>query len=394
MPNFISYPPPARSSGHGRTLSQASSQSTHSARSTQSAPNLPTPTMEGLMRTIAQAPRGSKIAQDAAKALIVAERERRARTGVRLSPIPSPRMPLPHPEPSPGARIGARVINDNLEEDPFDLDVPEDIDASETESGQGADAPSFTAHPGGTSQWPLVPAYPPPVAELENVTGIRQGGYDYLIGGQEHVLEATRRPLLLRDSEILPIMLQGVAATQAALAIFWRGPNPQRFAIVTDRTGPTGTDDTFPLTVAGNHTQIIEMPKAWTGFVQRLSDDLNTPATRAHIAFDAYRAFSFFYVSYIHGNNGPILARAEPGGEQAGSRFLALDVAPSSILGEAPNKTPYILPTWYGPNHRRDSIVRFYRNFLNAPLLGAVLAEDETAATQVTRDRHIVLDFA
>jgi len=393
MPNFTGYPPPARSAGHGRTLSQTSSQSAHSGISVQSAPNLPTPTMEGLMRTIAQAPRGSKIAQDAAKALLAAEKERRTRTGVPLSPIPSPRSPHPPPRPEPpGARIGARLLDDGLGEDPFELDVPDDVEPEGTEQGDATPPPTFTAQAGGMGQWPLIPSYPPPVAQNED--GIRQGGYDLLIGGQERVLEAVQKPLLLRDSEILPPMLHGVPSAQTALAIFWRGPEPQRFAIITDRTGPTGTDDTFPLTVAGNHTQIIEMPKKWAGFVQRMTDDLNTPATRAHVAFDAYRAFSFFYVSYVHGNNGPVLARAEPGGEQAGSRFMALDVAPPSILGTAPNKTQHIFPTWHGPNHRREAIVRFYRNFFNSPRQGAILSADEADASQVTRDRHIVLDFA
>jgi len=396
MPDFTSYPPQVRT--HHRTRSQASNHSSHSAISTQSAPNVPTPTMEHLMRTIALAPRGSKLAQDAAKALLVAESERRTRTGVPLSPIPSPGLPQEpprRPEPPAAALIGAKMMEDNLGEDPFDLDVPEDVEPESqgSSSSSSKTSPTFTPSPGGLGQWPLIPSYPPPAAQPSEK--MRKPSLDLLIGGQESTPPGVaHRPLVLPEDDLLPPLLHHVMPSQAALAIFWRGAAPQKFAIITDRAGPTGTDDTFPITVAANHTQIIEMPRAWAGFIQRITDDINTPATRAHVAFDAYKAFSFFFVNYVHGNNGPVFMQAEPSGVRAGSRLRAVSLAPPSILGTSPNKSQYVLPTWHGPNHRREAIVRFYQNFFSSPQSGAVLSQEEAEATQVTRDRHIVLDFA
>lgn len=406
MPDFQSYPPQAR--GHGRTLSSASSMSASSARSHQSNASSPTPTMEHLMRTIAQAPKGSKIGQDAAKALLIAERERHIRTGVPLSPIPSPRIMDSHGEfdaqrnarpqspmhaPVAPLRIRREATHGSMStsptsprvygphEDPFGLDVPEDVGSDDDVSVRSGlppaitPTPTFTQDPQGMPQWPAIPSYPPRNTSLQ---GVRTG-----------MMPEPKVP-----QEVPVPLLRGISRQQPALAIFWRGDVAQTFTLVTVGTGAGATDDAYPLQVAPNHTQIIEVPERWEGYVQRSNDIYDMPATRAHVAFNAYRRFSFFYVDYSHGHNGPVYMATEPTGDHAGSSRQVGHLAPPSIVGRTPNGSVFIRPTEEGSTYQRNAVTHFYRNFFSSAQDGAIVVADTDAATQATKDRHIVLDFA
>jgi len=398
-----------RPSHHVRTPSNTSG---YSVSSSQSAPAALTPTMEHLMRTIAQAPKGSKVAQDASKALAAAEREHYTRGGrsplysppsSRPVPIPAPVQSVSPPRPSrpfdpawDTARIGQVMLGPNSlssNEDAFEYDRP-DVPQDASDLDDLPELAAFSDALGLSKSWSGPSTQPVQGATLSRQTSLKEHGEDRMLGGQEIYGPSPASPqqALLPVTALAP-MMQTVHQDRCALAIFWRGQDTQTFLIVTDGTGLRGTDDAFPVTVQANHTQVIEMPLRWMGRIQKVTADPGTPATRCYVAFGGFKTFNFFHVSYVYGNNGPLVARAVPSDVQSGASFRALDVAPPSIMGRAGNQTVYIYPTNTGTSVMRHSVTRFYRNFFSGPQFGAILPEDDAAASQVTRDRHVVLDF-
>lgn len=324
------------------------------------------------MRTISQSPPGSKMAQDASRALLLAETERKRLTGLSL-PSQGQHTPPQGPVLSPARvqdiqeRGGMMLFNDELadlivdrdEDDPFDFDA------------------YLSEH---------LPAPMP-------VRGMREGHHDVMFSTGERV------PVPLPYSERippprLPPMFKDVRPQNSGIAILWHGETPQPFLLTTQRgVGQTGTDDCFPVNVQPHQAQVIELPRCWQGAIHKQGLGQSGPATTCEVAFNRYQGFTFFKVSYVDGNNGPVVMRAVPSGVEAGSQFRALDVAPIAIMvPRGMGSARAILGTRErGP--QRSAVARFYQEYFQHPRQGAILPDDESSVTQVTRDRCIVLEY-
>ena len=152
------------------------------------------------------------------------------------------------------------------------------------------------------------------------------------------------------------------------------------------------SDDTFPVHVAAKNTQVVEIPRQWTGFVQKLSGNPGDPATRCEISFDGQAGMTFFGVTYAYGNNGGVVIRSSPSNAQAGSLFRAEQVAPHSICMIDAGNHRVLHGTANGRPHVQREIHRFYRDFFETSEQGGILVDDPSHLV-ATRDRHLLLDF-
>lgn len=395
-------PIPIATRGHRRKDSSASNASNQSA---------PTPYMERLMAQIATSPKGSKMAEDTAKALLIAEQARFRETGVPLA-RPAPKVPprqsskrvdnpySPQSSPSEaGSSIGRMMLSPTLEqEDPFEytqnMGSEGDVDeltnlyaelgpyqSPSLSQGYPEDAVGSGSDRGNLFEEPSYPSMP----------GMRPGAEDALINGNA-VGNVASSLLRNRSQMVRPKhnAFSQVHPDQNALAIFWRGTVPGRFALIS--ISDAGTEDVFPLEVSAKHTQVLEMPPQWLGRVQRVTGHVSEPATECEVQFGGYRGLNFFGVSYAHGNNGPVVMRSDPSGEQAGSPFLAAQVAPASITQRDSGGVNVVVGTEGVTNQRRLAVCKFYRDFFDHAEQGAIMTGDESA-TVATRDRHLLLDF-
>lgn len=380
--------------GHRRNPSTSSQASNQSA---------PPPVIEQLMASISAAPKGSKMAEDAAKALRMAERAKlHSPTPIRPTNLPerqlggrdAPRPPRPMP-PVPSSpdtegfgAIGAAFLADRpATEDPFEYDsynqeITDITDFYNEQTSYGSETSDSAA--GDT---------PLPWTSREGSYGLREGSDDVMLDGSVAGNVATS--LLRNRSQMVRPKANAfthVAPTQNALAIFWRGSTPQTFALITLGTGLHGADDAYPIEVAGKHTQVVEMPPQWSGRVQRVTGVESDPATRCEIQFGGYRGLTFFGVSYAYGNNGPAVIRSSPSSEEAGSPFRAVDVAPPAISAHDASGHRVVVGTQNVTNQRRLIVHKFYRDFFDHAEQGAILANDESGIV-ATRDRHLLIDF-
>lgn len=397
------------SHGHRRKASSSSVNSNQSA---------PLPSIDEIMRGLGATP-GGKIAEDARKALRLAERQRDATSPTILHhPIPrrsssrAHRMPdvpaTPSPvrqqpgdyawasaeRTSPGSAADAAfdaignalLAPDISSEDPFEYaghesDV-DDITAlyAQLYADVGSDA---------GSNWPE----PADMRRRGATSGVRPGAEDVMLDGA--VAGNAPTTLLRNRSQMVrpkTNTFAHVAPTQNALAIFWRGDAPQNFALITHGSGSQGADDAFPIEVAAKHTQVVEMPNQWSGRVQRVTGTAQDPATRCDIQFGGYKGLTFFGVNYAYGNNGPAVIRSSPNGDTAGSPFRAMDVAPQQVIIRDAGGHRVLVGTEHVTNQQRLAVHKFYRDFFDHAEQGAIIADDESGVV-ATRDRHVLIDF-
>lgn len=244
------------------------------------------------------------------------------------------------------------------------------------------------ALPRTPTDWPDAPAYPPEASvasELPYRSPERRSGSEVPASSPGRERAGMVRPR--------PQHFAGVPMAQNALAIFWRGPQPQTFAVITEPVGHAGADETYPIEVHAQHTQVLEMPPVWSGRVQRVNDGQMELATRCEIQFGGYKGLTYFGVSYAEGNNGPVVIRGQQSGRQAGCHLQAARIAPEGIVQRLPNGEAAVYGTTHGPRQRRLAVRQFYRNFLESPEMGAITSED-VEATLATRDHHLLLDFS
>jgi len=79
--------------------------------------------------------------------------------------------------------------------------------------------------------------------------------------------------------------------------------------------------------LAPSATQVVNVAEGWAGRVQKLTGSQSDPATWGEVTFNGYENLMYFDVSYIRGNNGPVvLSDAE--GNVAGTA--------EDLRGEAP----------------------------------------------------------
>lgn len=172
-----------------------------------------------------------------------------------------------------------------------------------------------------------------------------------------------------------------------ALGIRWNGDKAQAFGLRTD-----GEAAPFRFEIGRTLTQVIEMPRGWSGFVQKITGSLEDPATRAEVTFNSFQDMTVFRVSYVQGNNGPVVARAVTGGAYSGSRFVAAQVAPLDICVLDSGGGRVVCGTLGGVNARREAVRRFYRTFLENPRQGAFDPSDNST-WQLTPERRLLLEF-
>lgn len=429
-PNSFRSMRPAPERGHHRRNSSHSS-----VASNLSSASMPTLTMQALMQTIAQAPKGSKMAEDAAKALLLAERARSKATGVPLdlqhrSPKPAPASPIVAPIPlRPPSRASHRSRSDSNssigrtmlspaplasslaeEEDPFDLEDFSLDDGGGSVTDRYMTFTEILGAPYDMHSWVNPPPTPAPLMPLPPTPSFVPSGPRHpalSTQGRDHVLyDAT----IDRDITPVPAITQdllrtrsqylrprknaftGVSGEQNAIGIFWRGDRPQQFSLITENVGIQQTDDVFPIHVAAQNTQVVEIPRQWSGFVQKLSGTPGDPATRCEITFDGYAGMTFFGVTYAYGHNGGVVIRSSPSDVQAGSPFRAAQVAPDSLCTINATGQRVLLGTVNVQPYLQNNLHKFYRDFFETAEQGGIMYDDQANIVS-TRNRHLLLDF-
>ena len=437
--------------GHARQSSSSSHSSLASQHSVQSAPPVPTvPTqaqpipMRGAYPVFhhpgeALSP-GSKMAEDMAAAVALAQASMRSphrspphsptgSTGSAVSSIGEmmlgqsplrPTQPLPENPFEYDAVLGDEAI-DELMEAYFDLPLGEQTLGTvppRRRSSTQPNTPRPTTSP--RSAWPAAPAYPPSgypgPRDIQSIGDVlTQFPLPGELSPNLRTLQLPRHPglqlspmlgggnaqLPAADPHTGPALrsrtnpFADVSQAANAVALTWRGPRSQTFALITTPGTPSYTQDAryFPVDVASSTTQVVEVPPSWAGRVQKMTGREDDPATWCELVFDGFRGMTFFNVSYLHGNNGPVLMYPWQDSPRSGSALRAAQVAPQGATVRDHGGTEVVCGTVEGPSPRRALVRRFYHEFDFTPAHGAVVPADTDQATRATHERHIVCDF-
>jgi hypothetical protein len=183
----------------------------------------------------------------------------------------------------------------------------------------------------------------------------------------------------------------GMREDQNALAIFWRGEEPQTFGLIT-YNDPEQGQMAFPVEVMGRTTQVVEVPPYWTGRVQKLTGEPQDPATHCELTFDGFADMTFFRVSYVAGNNGPALIRTRSGRMTSGSPFRALNHVPNILCTHDSGGERVIKghDNLFAPH--RVQLQKFYTDFFEGPHQGQV-DPGNNHALQMTHEKQLLCEF-
>lgn len=370
---------------------------------------------------------GSKMAQDARRAMRILERQKDKGKGRAVPEVPSspsvgssslsPRSAMPDLAEDPFAYLehesaydAASFINEvanaplteeeRLEQALEANDINSLFDAFPLIEEDKERTPQATPMgPPPMGRLPLLPrdAIEPPVPPLPHqYLSLPRPPGPMLAEDRPQAPEPTglesfpqARPLRRRHT-----VFDAVPRQQNAVGISWAGIGNQKFALITDLQITRRYDHvrSFDFEVAPQGVQIVEVPPAWAGRVQKLTGREDDPATWAELTFDGYKGMTFFNVSYAHGNNGPIVVRDPYSSAQAGCRLKATDVAPYQIMTRDFGNNCVVCATDTGPSYVRTMARRFYREFLHEPHMGSADVDDQNG-WQATHSKHLFLEY-